>query len=148
MIAGRGRITGKNVPAYAKIRRVLNCAYFCVQMEKVNQDIRLYGTSCIQYDPIFKSKLYIKRGLAKNSTNEEQFDMPKYMFHPEHKLSIAWTMFGLILLIYIITFMPYGMLYYDSSMQVFYFELIMNFYFILDIFVIFNMAMYDSNSTA
>lgn len=116
-------------------------------MEKVNQNIRLYGTSCIQYDPIFKSKKYIKKGLSKEVTHEEDFELPKYMFHPEHKLSIIWTMLGFILLIYTITFMPYGMLFYSDNKALDNFEMFMNFFFIVDILVIFNTAMFESDST-
>lgn len=115
-------------------------------MDKVGLNIRKYGTSCILYDPIFKSKQYIRDALFKDPRAEKKQELPRFMFHPDNKCLIPWTIFGYILLIYTITFMPYGMLFYGDDPTIDLLENLMNGYFLADILVVFNTALLDHHS--
>lgn len=115
-------------------------------MDKVNTQIRLYGTSNIQYDLIFKSRESIKQKILPNFSKDDKLELPRYLFHPEQKFILYWTVFGMLFLIYTISFMPYGMLYYDSNKEVQIFETVMNFYFLTDILIIFNTAYWEDSA--
>lgn len=135
-----------NPGSLAKIQRVLNVGLFCVKMEKINEGIRKHGTSSLLYNPVFKSRWYIRNKLKRDLIVEDVVEVPRFMFHPEHKLFIVWSLIGFVLILYAVTFMPYGMLFMSDNVFIDRMETYMNFYFIADIFVNFNTALIDKEN--
>ena len=123
-----------------KLKRCLHTALFCIKMDRINHEVRSFGSSKIQFSILFKNRLYVRNRLKQleDGSNKPQF--PKWIFNPENKYSILWTMAGFIFILYAITFMPYGMLFYSEVAAIDSFENYMNIYFMLDILVNFNTA--------
>ena len=114
-------------------------------MHQINEQVRLYGTSSVQYSPVFKSKSYIRTKLKVESSKPPEPDLPFYKIHPNNKWLILWTFVGFLMIMYCITFMPYGMVFVDSK-GVDMFEDLMNYYFIADILVNFLTLYYDPDT--
>lgn len=120
----------------------MNVGMFIHRMHKVNEQVRLYGTSSVQYSPVFKSRSYIKSRLKVESSKPPEPVLPFYKIHPNNKYLVFWTMIGMLMIFYCITFMPYGMVFVDNA-GVNLFEDIMNYYFMVDIVVNFLTLYYD-----
>ncbi len=129
-----------------KIKRCLNAALFCVKMDRVNLEVRKQGTSLLQYNLLFKNRDYVRRRLKPEQHKVEAVVLPRFLFHPENGWYVAWTLVGFFLIIYAVSFMPYGMLFYPENKSINAFEDWMNVYFILDIFVNFNVAIDDASN--
>ena len=115
-------------------------------MDKVNLEVRKFGTSLLQYNPLFKNRDYVRRRLKVEKVKVEAVTLPRFMFHPENGWYVAWTLVGFFLIIYAVSFMPYGMLFYGDHKTINAFEDWMNVYFMLDIFVNFNVAIDDAQN--
>jgi hypothetical protein len=129
-----------------KVKRCLNTALFCVKMDRLNLEVRNFGTSSLQYNTLFKNRDYVRRRLKADTVKVEAVVLPRFLFHPENPWYVVWTLAGFLLIIYAVSFMPFGMLFYSESKEISTFEDWMNVYFMIDIFVNFNVALDDSNN--
>jgi hypothetical protein len=135
-----------NAPAFVKIKRCLNAALFCVKMDRVNLEVRKFGTSQLQYNLLFKNREYVRTRVKALQVKVEAVVLPRFLFHPENGWYVAWTIIGFFLIIYAVSFMPYGMLFYPDDPSINSFEDWMNVYFIIDILVNFNVAVDDASN--
>lgn len=134
-----------NLPI-AKIQRVLNTALFCVRMDKVSHNLRHHGTSCLHYNLMFKNRKYVREKLTMSATKVVPQVLPKYMIHPESKYYLVWTLIGLLLILYSITFMPLGLVFYADNTDIDLAENLMNIYFGMDLIVNFFVALKDDTT--
>lgn len=117
-----------------KARRALN---------KMKEDIILYGTS-LDKSEINKTKASLAKALEmKYSSHNKQKPVnndpyfPRYLIHPESRFKHLWSLCICFLLLYTALIMPYRVafmenVYWDSWTML---ETIMDFLFILDIFI-------------
>lgn len=131
-----------NLPI-SKIQRALSAALFCVRMDKIGHNLRHHGTSCLQYNLIFKNRKYVKARLTMSANKVVPQQLPKYMIHPENKYYLVWTILGLLLILYSISFMPLGLVFYTDDKNIDLAENLMNIYFGMDIIVNFIVALKD-----
>lgn len=125
----------KKKHTYTKLKSCLHTALFCVQATKKIEEIRLFGTTSVQYNLLFKSKEFVKEKLKPtNLVQKVEFNIPWYMFNPNGKFILGWNLIGLVFTLYAVTFMPYAMVFSESK-GIELFENIMNFFFLADVLV-------------
>lgn len=131
-------------PSYTKLKRCLHAALFCTKMNNISSNIRIYGTSSLQFNLTFKSRASVYKRLKPDRLVEEvKTKVPWYILDPQAKFMIVWSLLGVVFMVYVITLMPYIMVFVeDGTFDAF--ENIVRIYFILDIFINFFTAYYDS----
>ncbi len=136
------RLTIESEFPYLKVKRCLNAALFCTKMARISEKVRVYGTSCLQYDLLFKNREFVMKKLKGYVVASDLPKKPWYVVHPENKFFLAWTLIGFLFVVYAVTLMPYFMIFYDIQ-AINRLESFMGYYFLVDIAVNFFTA-YES----
>lgn len=92
---------------------------------------------------MFKNRKYVREKLTMSANKVIPQVLPKYMIHPESKHYLVWTLIGLLLILYSITFMPLGLIFYADNSDIDLAENLMNIYFGMDLIANFMVALKD-----
>lgn len=137
-----------NATAYRKLSRCLLAAHACTQFQTELWKVRKYGTSSNQYKIPLRGKKNVKEKLLweyKEISAQEIIKKEKYLISPFGIPYLAWNFFMALLILYAMTFMPYGLVFMgdDNSKELA--ENLMNIFFVIDIFVNFFSAYFDDD---
>jgi len=135
-----------NDGTYIKTARCLLVALACTKFNSNLEKARLYGTSLNQYKIAFRGKKHVKEKLLWVNDEipvQEILKTAKWIVNPMGKKYICWNLVMALLIIYTITFMPYGMVFMNDDPKVSTMESYMNIFFGIDIFVNFCTAIFD-----
>lgn len=113
-------------------------------MARISEKVRVYGTSCLQYDLTFKNREYVMKRLQGFVVTSEPPAKPWYVVHPENKAYLCWTLVGFLFVVYAVTLMPYFMIFYEIQ-AISRLENLMGYYFLVDIVVNFFTAYESAN---
>lgn len=128
----------KNDSAYSKLVRCLLVANSCVKFEKELKKSRLYGTSSNQYKIALRGKTNVKNKLLWVDDTVKPEDILKsapWIINPLSVKFFSWNIVMGGLIIYAMTYMPYGLIYAEEDPNRELAENLMNILFGADIIV-------------
>lgn len=120
-------------------------------MFKILQNIRKYGTGEINWDPYQRKKEDIWRFLnfrdvnTLRATQNQNEKWRRFLFYPDNKFIIIWDIISLVFLIYFLSFMPVLIVFNYNNEFLDIFEIIVDCFFIIDIFINFNLTYKKKN---
>lgn len=138
----KGAIIKQEFDAKAKLRKGLIAVYGFVKFKNIMERTRTFGTSKLMYDISFRERSNVKKALFERVPKKDR-KPTTWMLLPTSKFSIFWNFVIGILILYTITFMPYGMLFYPDNELKIQLESYMNIIFIMDIIVNFTTCIID-----
>lgn len=109
---------------------------------------RKYGTSGNQYKIPLRGKQNVKDKLLwkfKEISIKEIIGKEKYLISPLGIGYVLWSLLMALLIIYAMTFMPYGLVFMGDNNDKELAENLMNIFFVIDIFVNFFTAYFDDD---
>lgn len=135
-----------NDPTYLKFVRCMLAAHSCVKFNRELNKMRLYGTSLNQYKIALRGKKNVKAKLLwidDTLTPEQIIANTKYVINPFGYKYLIWNLIMSLLIIYAMTYMPYGLVFVNNSPTKEAIEDYMNIFFVIDIFVNFFTVIFD-----
>ena len=134
--------------AYKKITRCLLTAHACTMFQSELWNMRKYGTSNNQYKIPLRGKKNVKEKLLwehKEVLAQEIIDKERFLISPLKLPYLIWNAFMALLIMYAMTFMPYGLVFMGDDYTKELIENLMNIFFVIDIFVNFFSAYFDED---
>lgn len=135
------------------MKKFKKCAYAVLAIAKLNQILnqtKLYGTSSNLFNINYRSRDAVKRALypdnKKVKKGANSAETPCGLINPNSAVGMTWNVFMILLIFYCVTVMPYGMVFQPDNKTKETFEEVMNFFFIIDIIVNFNLCYYDDEN--
>jgi hypothetical protein len=118
-----------------------------VKFNIINRKVKLFGTSTNLYKISFRQKSSVKRALfpitQKRELEKRGIKKIHCMLMPSSKLLFIWNMLIMVCVGYIVTFMPYYMVFDHENLARTIIEYVLNFIFILDMILMFFSSYYD-----
>jgi hypothetical protein len=108
--------------AYLKhrFRVAVTVVIACNIFDSCIQNIKKFGTSTNLFNMMFKNKKSVKKALYPNNKVEKArhvvLDIPPYVINPNSDFALIWNIWTLLLILYCITFMPYGMVFLPDDL--------------------------------
>ena len=139
-----GKEVNSSKLGYLKIKRCLNTGLFLTRMQRIGENVRLYGTSCTLYNLNYRPKIAVKHNLVPPKEIPPPVIVPWYIINPSTKLYFYWRIFQSLLILYAISLLPYSMVFINST-SLHTFELVINFFFFFEFFIGFLTAYVDDS---
>lgn len=138
----------KNDFPYVKLTRCLLASLACTKFNSELNKARTFGTSSNQYKVPLRGKLNVKSKLMfvdDTVSSETIIKNAPWVINPLSGKYIAWQFLMSLLILYAMTFMPYGLVFMGDDTTKDLAETIMNMLFIVDIVVNFFTAIIDED---
>eukprot|EP00359_Climacostomum_virens_P000024 CAMPEP_0204896630 /NCGR_PEP_ID=MMETSP1397-20131031/275_1 /ASSEMBLY_ACC=CAM_ASM_000891 /TAXON_ID=49980 /ORGANISM="Climacostomum Climacostomum virens, Strain Stock W-24" /LENGTH=636 /DNA_ID=CAMNT_0052064271 /DNA_START=244 /DNA_END=2154 /DNA_ORIENTATION=+ len=121
-------------------------------MIKLKNELKLFGTHSTTFDSLFSNNTNLAQMIKFKSDNTQEFGaagdikLPCLILHPYRAPKEIWNVFINTLLLYTVTIMPFTMAFYDIKPYStwWYFDVFVDFTFVLDFLINFNTGFYDS----
>jgi hypothetical protein len=139
----------KNDFPYVKLTRCLLASLACTKFNTELQKSRTFGTSSNQYKIPLRGKLNVKSKLMfvdDTIPNDVIISNAPWIINPLSGKYIAWQFLMSLLILYAITFMPYGLVFMGDDSTKDSAETMMNLFFLIDIIINFFTAILDGDS--
>ena len=128
----------KVVAPYSKLVRCLLAAHSCTKFQNELRKCRMYGSTNGAYKIVLQGKQNVKSKLiwVDNTVKPDQIlKEAKWIISPLSVKFLCWSLLITLLIIYAMTFMPYGLIFLQENPTRDLVENIMNLFFIADIIV-------------
>lgn len=138
----------KNDFPYVKLTRCLLASLACTKFNSELNKARTFGTSSNQYKVPLRGKLNVKSKLMfvdDTVSSETIIKNAPWVINPLSGKYVAWQFLMSLLILYAMTFMPYGLVFMGDDTTKDLAETIMNMLFIVDIVVNFFTAIIDED---
>jgi hypothetical protein len=123
-----------------KFVRCVNAAIFVVKLKTILEQVKIFGTTSNLFNLTFRPPDKVYKSLKPPSADQEKKDpikpfLKRCQINPMGYGTAVWNILMFFLIIYCVTFMPYGMVFFPDSTDKEMAEEIMNIFFGIDIFV-------------
>lgn len=130
-----------------KFVRCVHAAIFVVKLKTILEQVKIFGTTSNLFNLTFRPPDSVYKSLKPPSADQEKKDpiklyLKRWQINPMGYTTAAWNILMFFLIIYCVTFMPYGMVFYPESEDKEMAEEIMNIFFGIDIIVNFLTPIY------
>jgi hypothetical protein len=123
-----------------KFVRCVHAAIFVVKLRTILEQVKIFGTTSNLFNLTFRPPDNVYKSLKPPLCDQENYDpvklyLKKWQINPMGYATAAWNILMFFLIIYCVTFMPYGMVFYPENEDREMAEEIMNIFFGIDIVV-------------
>jgi CRP-like cAMP-binding protein len=127
-------------------RKLKTMVVFIKRLQMIQKNVKTFGVSSKTMNPFYRDIEQIKSQighpliLTKNGSASNQYQKPFFLFYPHQKIIFLMSLLSLIFILYILTILPYQVVF---GINIDFFNVldkIIDIFFILDIFINFNLS--------
>jgi hypothetical protein len=123
-----------------KFVRCVHAAIFVVKLRTILEQVKIFGTTSNLFNLTFRPPDNVYKSLKPPLADQEKIDpvklhLKRWQINPMGYATAAWNILMFFLIIYCVTFMPYGMVFHSDNADREMAEEIMNIFFGIDIVV-------------
>jgi CRP-like cAMP-binding protein len=123
-----------------KFVRCVHAAIFVVKLRTILEQVKIFGTTSNLFNLTFRPPDNVYKSLKPPLADQEKIDpvklhLKRWQINPMGYTTAVWNILMFFLIIYCVTFMPYGMVFHSENTDREMAEEIMNIFFGIDIFV-------------